>query len=541
LEADVVCTDHDIQPSVSRVRQAISGAMPLVSLVLLLSACAVGPKYTRPPTPLNDNWSAKAEPHVNTQAAPNESWWKDFKDPALDQLIELAYHQNLPLQVAGLRIMESRAALGIAIGRQYPQVQDAFASATAVGLTQRTADNLNVNRNFWDNQVGFDAAWEADFWGKFHHDVQAHTASHLATVADYDNAVVSLTAEVARTYAVIRTFEVLVEQARTNAGLQEEGLRIADARFRHGATSELDVTQATALLETTRTSIPKLESSLQQSENALSTLLGQPTGSIQAVVAGAKGIPTAAADVIVSLPAELLRRRPDVRSAELLAIAQCARIGVAKADLYPRFVLFGSIGTEGLSGAEPHGSSLDFGNIFGAGSFFYSFGPRLIWPILNYGRLKNNIRVQDAQFQQTLVSYYNTVLKAAQEVEDALVGYLKSQEALVSAQKAVEAARRSVDLAIAQYREGAVDYQRVLDAERVQLQVENELTRTQSAIATNRIALYKALGGGWEQRKGDLVVPQNMQTQMQERTDWGDLLSKPVATPIADTAPSTHR
>lgn len=539
----MVCTDQNTEPSRLRAPQAFSGALWILGLVVLLSACAVGPKYARPATPLNDNWSAKTEPHVITQATPNEAWWKDFKDPALDQLIELAYHQNLPLQVAGLRIMESRAALGIAIGRQYPQVQEVFASATAVGLTDRMADNLNVNRNFWDNQVGFDAAWEADFWGRFRHDVQAHTASHLATVADYDNAIVSLTAEVARTYAVIRTFEVLVEQARTNAGLQEEGLRIADARFRHGATSELDVAQATALLETTRTSIPKLESSLQQSENALSTLLGQPTGSIQAVVAGAKGIPTAAADVVVSLPAELLRRRPDVRSAELLAIAQCARIGVAKSDLYPRFVLFGSIGTEGLSGAERSGSGLNFSQIFGAGSFFYSFGPRMIWPILNYGRTKNNIRVQDAQFQQTLVSYYNTVLKAAQEVEDALVGYLKSQEALVSAQKAVDAALHSVDLAVAQYREGAVDYQRVLDAQRVLLQVENELAQTQSAIATNRIALYKALGGGWQLRKDELVVPQNMQAQMQERTDWGDLLSKPTptATPVSDTAPSTHR
>lgn len=531
-----MCTHQTIARANSAT---IAGALLLLTPALMLSACVVGPRYARPETPLNDNWSAKAEPHVVTQAAPDEAWWKEFKDPALDQLVELAYHQNLPLQVAGLRIMESRAELGIAIGQQYPQVQEAFASATAVGLTQRMAENLRIDRSFWDNQVSFDASWEADFWHKFAHNVQAYTASHLATVADYDNAIVSLTAEVARTYAVIRTFEVLVEQARTNAGLQEEGLRIADARLRHGATSELDVAQATTLLETTRTSIPRLQSGLQQAQNALSTLLGQPSGSIQAVVAGSKGIPTAAADVAVSVPAELLRRRPDVRNAEFLAIAQCARIGVAKADLYPRFVLFGEIGTQGFSGAIPQAGQADFGQIFGAGSFFYSFGPRLIWPILDYGRTKNNVRVQDARFQQTLVTYYNTVLKAAQEVEDALVGYLKSQEALVSAQKAVDAALRSVDLAMVQYREGAVDYQRVLDAQRVLLQVENELVQTKSSIATDRIALYKALGGGWELRKGQPVVPQSMQTQMQERTDWGDVLSKQTAT--SDTTPSTHR
>jgi NodT family efflux transporter outer membrane factor (OMF) lipoprotein len=507
-------------------------------MVLILSACAVGPKYERPATPLNSDWSSKAETSGIAKGEPAAQWWKEFNDPALDQLIEMAYHQNLPLQLAGLRIMESRAQLGIAIGNQYPQIQVVSASTTATRLTDRQAQNLNVHPTFWDNQVSFDAAWEADFWGRYHNDVQAKDATQLATEADYDDAIVSLTAEVARTYAVIRTFEVLVDQARSNAALQEEGLRIADARFRHGATSELDVTQAATLLETTRTTIPKLQGSLVQSQNALSTLLGQPTGSIDALISQSKGIPSATGDVAVSVPADLLRRRPDVRSAELLAMAQIARIGIAKSDLYPRFVLFGTIGTEGLSGATPQAGQMDFGQIFGAGSFFYAFGPRLIWPILQYGRTKNNIRVQDARFQQTLVSYHNVVLKAAQEVEDALVGYLKSQEALVPAQKAVDAARRSADLAASQYREGAVDYQRVLDAQRVLLQVENDLAQTKSSIATNRIALYKALGGGWEQRSGQAVLPEDMLNQMKGRTDWGDMLSTPAATKAADSAPS---
>ncbi len=533
----MVGTRQDARHAKSAGLRALAVALP--GVLLLLSACAVGPTFERPATPLNPEWSATTEklPAV-TNAAPAQAWWKEFNDPALDNLIELAYHQNLPLQLAGLRIMEGRAQLGIAVGRQYPQIQAVSASATAVGLTDRAANTLKVSPNFWDNQVNFDAAWEADFWHKFRYDVQASTADHLASVADYDNAIVSLTAEVARTYSVIRTFEVLVEQTRRNAAIQEDGLRIADSRFRNGATSELDVTQATTLLETTRASIPRLQMSLQQSENALSTLLGQPTGSIQTLVQGSSGIPTAAADVAVSMPAELLRRRPDVRGAELLAMAQCARIGVAKADLYPRFVLFGSIGTQGLSGATPQAGQADFAKIFSPGSFFYQFGPRLLWPILDYGRTKNNIRVQDARFQQTLVSYHNTVLKAAQEVEDALVGYLKSREALVSAQKAVDAALRSVDLSSVQYREGAVDYQRVLDAQRVLLQVENDLVQTKSSIATNRIALYKALGGGWELRAGQPVVPETMQTQMKDRTNWGDMLSTPTSTATSDTAPS---
>ena len=507
-------------------------------MALILSACVIGPKYEQPAVPLNADWSTKAETQGVSKAEPAKEWWKEFNDPALDQLIEMAYHQNLSLQLAALRIMESRAQLGIAIGRQYPQIQALSASATATRITDRAAQNLNVDPTFWDNQVSFDAAWEPDFWGRFKSNVKASDASQLATVADYDNAIVSLTAEVAHTYAIMRTFEVLVEQARTNATLQEEGLRIADSRFRHGVTSELDVTQAAALLETTRTSIPKLQIGLLQSGNALSTLLGQPTGSVETLLLQSKGIPSATADVAVSVPAELLRRRPDVRGAELLAIAQCARIGVAKTDLYPRFVLFGSIGTEGLSGATQQAGQADFGQIFSPGSFFYSFGPRLIWPILQYGRTKNRIRVQDALFQQTLVSYHNVVLKAAQEVEDALVGYLKSREALVSGQKAVDAARRSVDLAVSQYREGAVDYQRVLDAQRVLLQVENDLTESQSSIATNRIALYKALGGGWETRIDQPILPENILNQMKDRTDWGDMLSTPAASKSAEPAPS---
>jgi NodT family efflux transporter outer membrane factor (OMF) lipoprotein len=517
--------------------RAVAGAASFASLALLLNACTVGPDFVRPETPLNTRWSTGAEPGVVSEAVPNGEWWKEFNDPALDELIELAYRQNLPLQVAGLRIMESRAQLAIATGWKYPQIQSLFASSTAVGLTERSADVLQVDQNFWDHQVSFDAAWEPDFWGRFGRNVQANSASYLATVADYDNAIVSLTAEVARTYAVIRTYEALIELARTNAALQEEGVRIARSRFDNGATSELDVTQATVLLETTRTTIPKLEGSLQQAQNALSTLLGQPTGAIQAVIAGAKGIPNAVAEVALSMPADLLRRRPDVRNAELLAMAQVARIGVAKADLYPRFVLFGSIGTQGLSGATPQAGQADFGKIFGSGSFFYAFGPRLIWPILDYGRTKNRVRVEDARFQQTLVGYHNTVLKAAQEVEDALTGYVKSRESVVFAQRAVDSGRRSVDLALIQYREGAVDYQRVLDAERSLLEVENELAQTRSAIATNRIALYKSLGGGWEIRQGQPVMPQSMQAQMEERTNWDDLLSTPPPVTETETAP----
>lgn len=527
---------NDVKPKVFSGPLASAGALrlvslvSLVSLVLALNGCtAVGPDFVTPEADLQKNWIETGDPRVETQTADVSRWWRVFDDPALNQLIQLAYQQNLPLQIAGLRILQARAQLGIAIGQQYPQVQEAFGSATGVRISENAANSFGANQSFFDYQLGFDAAWELDFWGRFRRNVEAADASLTASVADYDNALVSLTAEVARTYAVIRTFEVLIQLARKNAKLQERGLQIADVRFRNGATTELDVTQARTLLESTLASIPQLQASLRQAQNALSTLLGQPPGAVQALLEGPHEIPTAPMEVAVGVPAELLRRRPDIRSAELNAAAQSASIGIAEADLYPSFSLVGDIGFQTSSQGGIQSGMADFSDLFKRGSFFYSFGPGFRWPIFNYGRLKNNVRVQDALFQQLLVNYQNTVLTAAQEVEDALIGFLKAQEATAFLQNAVNAAQRSVDLALTQYREGAVDYQRVLDTQRSLLQQENNLAETRSSIATNLIALYKALGGGWESREGQPIVAESTQAAMQQRTDWGRLLPPPPA------------
>ena len=297
------------------------------------------------------------------------------------------------------------------------------------------------------------------------------------------------------------------------------------------------MTQARTLLESTRASVPRLQISLQQAQNALSTLLGQPTGDVQALLDGQRGIPTAPAEVAVSVPAELLRRRPDIRSAELYAAAQSARIGIAKADLYPRFSLFGEIGFQTSSQGGARSNNADLGNIFDGDSFFYSFGPGFQWPIFNYGRIENNVRVQDARFQQLLVNYQDTVLRAAQEVEDALIGFLKEQETRVFDQNSVNAAQRSVEIAMAQYREGAVDYQRVIDTQRALLQEESNLAQTRSSIATNLIALYKALGGGWELRQGQPIVAEGTQAEMQKTDRLGPFVA--AATGAGNLKPAT--
>jgi NodT family efflux transporter outer membrane factor (OMF) lipoprotein len=501
--------------------QTNTGALRLLGVLLVLSGCTVGPDFTKPKVTVNQSWSAQANARLSTQADADSLWWKVFRDSTLDRLIELAYHQNLSLQIAGLRIVEARAQLGVATGREWPQLAAAYASGSAVGLTKYQASFANIDRNYLNYQVGFDAVWELDFWGKYRRGVEAEAAGLLATVADYDSALVSLTAEVARTYATIRTFQVLIEQAQENAKIQENAVQIANARFQNGATSELDVTQATALFESTRASVPQLQISERQARNALSTLLGQRTGTIDAMLAGPKEIPKPPEKVAVSVPAEMLRRRPDIRSAELLAAAQCARIGVAKAELYPSFSLVGTIGLQANSqGAGTH-------NLFSTGSIFYSAGPRVTWPFFTFGRVTNAVRVEDARFQQALVNYRNTVLKAAQEVEDALSGFLSSEEAIVFQQGAVAAAQKSQQIAMVQYQEGVVDFQRVLDSQRFSLQQLNSLAQTRSSSTVNLIALYKALGGGWQLRRGQPVVPVRMQQEMKDRTNWGDLLSEP--------------
>jgi NodT family efflux transporter outer membrane factor (OMF) lipoprotein len=514
--------EHETRQRMHGGVRAVFSVASLLGVLSVSSGCTVGPKYTRPDVPLAEEWSTERDPKLTPRSEADSLWWKAFNDPALDRLVEVAYQQNLPLQVAGLRIVEARALLAVAKGRQYPQFQALSGTFTAQGIPKQVADYTRLDRNFLTYSLGFDAAWEIDVWGKYRRGIEAQDANLTATVADYYAGIVSLSAEVARTYTIIRTYEVLITLAEENARVQEEGLKIAESRYQNGATSELDATQAKTLLESTRASIPRLHIGLQQSRNALSILLGQPVGSVDALLSGGGQIPNAPTNVAVSVPAEMLRRRPDIRSAELQAEAQCARIGIAKTDLYPRFVLAGSVGLQAFTtGQASH-------NLFSTESFTYSAGPRFFWPVLNYGRLENSVRVQDAVFQQLLVNYRNTVLNAAREVEDALVAFTNTQRSRDFEQESVKAAQRSVEIALTQYREGAVDFQRVIDAQRALLDAQNRLAQTTSDVVTSLIALYKALGGGWESRQGNPIVPEAMQKEMKQRTNWSDdLLSSP--------------
>lgn len=507
----------------SNCRRTLEGVrwLPAVCVALAMAGCTtLGPDFQVPETAKPESWLEQGEKSVIAAPTEVKDWWRVFNDPALDGLIEAALAQNLPLQIAGLRILQARAQLGIARGALYPQSQTAGASAAAINLSENSPNwNSAADDSFNQYQAGFDAAWELDFWGRFRRGLEAADANMAASVAAYQQAMVTLTAEVARTYVSIRTFEERIRIAENNVKLQKTSLNIASVRFRNGATTELDVQQAKTNLANTQALIPVLVQGVRQAKNSLSTLLGLPPGKVDHMLGGSHKIPVVPQQIAVGIPTELLRRRPDVRQAELQAAVASAQIGIAEADLYPSFSLFGSIG---LQTSDTGNSGLN--DFFDGDSLASSIGPGVTWNIFNYGRLKNNVRAQDAVFQQTLVNYQNTVLRAYQEAEDGIVAFLQSKREAIYRKVSADAAARSTQLANIQYREGAVDFQRVVDSERSLVNQQDQLTNTMGDIALNLIATYKALGGGWQVEGERAVVPEQMQQVMRERTDWGDVL-----------------
>ncbi len=518
----------------------------LLLLTLFVGGCAmVGPDYVQPPAPVSDSWIDTAKDEDLSKASVEYAdWWQNLNDPVLDRLVQMAYEQNLPLQIAGLRVLEARAELGFVTGQLYPQQQQASADLLAIGASQNDANTLGIDHRWASGGFGFDAAWEMDFWGKFRRAVQSADSDFLAAISDYDDLLVTLTAEVARAYTLIRTFEERILIAEQNIAIQQRSLEITQALFEAGLVTELDNQQATGLLNTTKALIPALEASRRQAQNSLSILLGLSPRNLDDII-GVKGrIPLAPAEIAVGIPADLLRRRPDIRRAEQLAAAQSSLIGVAKADLYPHFSLVGSIGLRSSDGAPTRdggrgGSS--FGDLFDGDSIEYFIGPTFTWDILNYGRIKNRVRVQDARFQQLQVNYQDTVLRAAREVEDNMVGFLRGQDEAGFLNKSVKAYQRSVELAQTQYREGLVDYQRVLDNQRALTAEQDRLLAIEGDVILSLIGMYKALGGGWQMRVGNDFVPEKVQKELAERTDWGDLLESDEQQPKATTESSGWR
>jgi NodT family efflux transporter outer membrane factor (OMF) lipoprotein len=494
-------------------------------LVLLAGCTKVGPDFVKPDAPIADGWTEVGELQLNATQTDHAAWWEAFDDTVLDSIINEAYNQNLTLQVAGLRILEARAQLGLAVGSAWPQQQQATLGATYSSPSDNTAGSAFL-QDTWNYDTGAQIGWEIDFWGKFRRGIESADAALLASIADYDTVLVTLTADAANLYVVIRTFEERLAIARENVKIQERSLKIADVRFRNGATTELDVQQAKTLLFSTLATIPDLEAGLRQSENALSILLGKPPGHIRQIMGKEGKIPSPPTQIAVGIPADLLRRRPDVRGAELQAAAQSALIGVAKADFYPSVALLGSIGLSATQSSNTTASGKSgIGEWFTGDSLTFTGGPAITWNIFNYGQISNNVRTQDARLQQLLVNYQNVVLQAAREVEDSTVGFVRAQEQVGYLTESVTAALRSVDLAVIQYRDGAVDYTRVLNTQQSLILQQDQATVVRGDIARNLTDMYRALGGGWQLRAGMDFVPDATKNTMAERTNWGDLLT----------------
>jgi NodT family efflux transporter outer membrane factor (OMF) lipoprotein len=493
--------------------------VPLLCAVLWLAGggCRVGPNYARPAVPLGGSWVESARPEVHVATPVAQRWWKAFDDPVLTRLVQEGYRENLSLRAAGLRVIQAQARRAIAIGDLFPQEQTLSGAYLHSVQSANTAFGAFSGRNLDTWQAGFDTVWELDLWGKFRRAVEAADAELLAAVAGYDDVLVSLVAEVATNYVALRSFQERLGVARDNVRVQTEGLEIARVRFEAGATSELDVQQARTLLKDTEATIPQIAIQARRATYSIAALLGRPPSLLANLLGPPGHVPKIPSSVAVGIPAELLMRRPDVRRAEYAAAAQCARIGVSFAELLPAFELNGTVGL----------SAEDVSKFFEGRSFQASTGPSFQWPILNYGRLTNDVRLQDAAFQELLVGYANTVVTAEQEVENALVGYLRGTEQTNLLAESVAAAQRAVELSLVQYREGATDYTSVLNTQQAKLHEEDLLVNTRAAVALSTIALFKALGGGWILRAGHDFVPKATREEMADRTSWGRLLSPP--------------
>jgi multidrug efflux system outer membrane protein len=452
----------------------------------LLAGCSVGPNYHRPNAALPAAWTEAGAGATNT-GAQLATWWKTLNDPTLDSLIERAVRTNYDLEIAAARVRAARALRGAAIADFFPTVGASGSLTTA----RRSANALTTPVTLLDTdtyQAGFDASWELDVFGGRRRALQAATADLQTIEEDRRNVLVSLLAEVARNYVELRGTQRRLVIARENLTAQQEVLSITQLRSDKGLASELDVAQAKALLASTKSQLPSLETAVKQSVHRLSVLLGQPPGALGAELAGDAPIPAAPPEVPAGLPADLLRRRPDVRSSERQLAAATARIGVAAAEFLPKFSLTGAGGFQ----------SLDAGNLISPASKFWSAGPSVRWRLLEYPRLKAQLKAQTAVQEQALAQFNQTVLLALEEVENALVACGKEKERYQSLSDSVEASRRALELANELYAKGLGEFLNVLDAERSLYQAQDALAQSQRTMTQNVIALYKALGGGWE-------------------------------------------
>lgn len=462
-----------------------------ISFTLLLAACVVGPDYTPPKaeTPAQFD-AARAKAGISNETPKHLArWWETLDDPTLDTLVDDAVADNLDLKIADSRLRQARAQRNIAKGDRFPTL-GASGSAQRSHASENSrpsgAAGIGTTNNLYS--TGFDAGWELDLFGGIKRSVQASQADLQASAETLRDTLVSVLAEVALNYVEVRSFQTRLTIARENLKSQHETYALINSRHAAGLVQDVDLERARSNMENTRAFIPSLATSLERARNRLATLLGKQTGAVDNLLANDKPVPTPPINVAIGVPAEVLRRRPDVRRAERQLAAETARVGVATADLYPKLQLNGSIGLEALAS----------GNLFEAASKTFGIGSIVNWALFSGGQIRNRIKVQDEVQQQAYLVWQQTVLGAVEEVQNALTAYANEQLRHAALQRSAKASARAATLARSRYDAGVADFIEVLDAERQRLSAEDALAVSNAEVTSDLIRLYKALGGGWE-------------------------------------------
>ena len=489
-------------------------------LLLTLFGCStVGPEFITPKVDLPTKWDTKQNSTTELLET-NEKWWARFNDPILDDFIVLAHAQNLNVRQAILRIFEARAILGDTNVNRYPTTS-LSSNATTTSQSEHSSPQPLTNDEMYS--LGFDSRWEIDFWGRQLRERESSDASHLAMLMDYGNILVSTTAEVASTYVNIRIMEQRIALIKESIDIQQRALEIAEVWFKNGGRTELDLQQTKGLVFETRSQLPELEQQLYKLETALALLVGTHREAIIDKLRVAAPIPSFDGEVSSGIPNELLRRRPDVRNAEYLAKVQNAQVGISEAAFYPSFSLTGSLSlavTTGVSTLAGGINGSSSGDLFSSEAAQYSVGPGLSWNIFNFGRINNRVRASDSRLQQSIESYKQVVLSAVKETNDGLISVKKTREKEKLLRQSTLAYDRASALSLEQYKDGAADYQSVLDSLRQLVTLRQTHVQSKGQITLNIIGVYKALGGGWSE-KALIKLDNATIKQMQERTNWG--------------------
>lgn len=502
----------------------------LVCVALTLNACTMlGPEYEEPDVSWLGDWETDLYGQIgDTQQQSRVDlrfWWELFDDPVLNGLIETAKQENPSLRIAGLRILESRAQLGIATSNRYPQVQQASGAVTYANTQQHGGAVADGDQSLTDYQASLNLGWEPDFWGRFRRGIESADAAFFASITDQQDVQVLLSATVADLYFGYRGALLQIDIARQNADIQQRSFEITEQLFNSGQDTELDLQQARTQYLTTLATIPKLEISLIQIRNSLGALLGRAPGDLPELAEVPAELPALEPMLIEDVPARLLMRRPDIRTAAWQVAAQSAQIGIAEADFYPAVTLLGSIGWSGNSlNASPDTGSL-------------VAGPSFTWNLFDHGRIRNNVRLQDVRLQESIENFQNSVLQAAREIDDAAISVVKTHELMRMLRESVRAAERSLELANKLYAEGYAGFERVLDSQRSLFSLTGTEVSNQNNHISAIINLYKAIGGGWLAMPVEQLIPETTRNVMRERTDWGDLLTSPL--PVQTDQPSS--